>query len=35
MPIILRGVGTVQAYNTVAVKSQVSGTIVKPGEIEA
>lgn len=28
VPIILRGIGTVAAYNTVTVKSQVTGTIV-------
>jgi multidrug efflux system membrane fusion protein len=27
VPIILRGIGSVQAYNTVSVKSQVTGTI--------
>jgi membrane fusion protein, multidrug efflux system len=29
VPIVIRGIGTVKAYNTVAVKSQVTGTIVK------
>jgi multidrug efflux system membrane fusion protein len=29
VPIIIRGIGTVTAYNTVTVKSQVTGTIVK------
>jgi multidrug efflux system membrane fusion protein len=29
VPIVVRGIGTVTAYNTVAVKSQVTGTIVK------
>jgi multidrug efflux system membrane fusion protein len=29
VPIILRGIGSVQAYNTVSVKSQVTGTIVQ------
>jgi len=29
MPVILRGLGTVQAYNTVAVKSRVDGQIVR------
>ncbi|MGH6714997.1 MAG: efflux RND transporter periplasmic adaptor subunit [Bradyrhizobium sp.] len=29
MPVILRGLGTVQAFNTVAVKSRVDGQIVK------
>jgi multidrug efflux system membrane fusion protein len=31
VPIVLRGIGTVTAYNTVTVKSQVTGTIVKVG----
>jgi membrane fusion protein, multidrug efflux system len=29
VPIILRGIGSVQAYNTVSVKSQVTGVIVQ------
>jgi multidrug efflux system membrane fusion protein len=29
VPIIIRGIGTVKAYNTVTIKSQVTGTIVK------
>jgi len=29
VPIIIRGIGTVAAYNTVTVRSQVTGTIVK------
>jgi membrane fusion protein, multidrug efflux system len=29
VPIVVRGIGTVKAYNTVTVKSQVTGTIVK------
>ena len=29
VPIILRGIGSVQAYNTVSVKSQVTGAIVQ------
>jgi membrane fusion protein, multidrug efflux system len=29
VPIVIRGIGTVKAYNTVTVKSQVTGTIVK------
>ena len=31
VPVILRGLGTVQAYNTVAVKSRVDGHIVSVG----
>src|SRR5215813_14299151 len=31
MPVIVRGIGTVQAYKTVAVKSRVDGQIVKIG----
>jgi multidrug efflux system membrane fusion protein len=31
VPIIIRGIGTVVAYNTVTVRSQVTGTIVKIG----
>jgi multidrug efflux system membrane fusion protein len=29
MPILLHGIGTVQAFNTIAIKSRVDGTIVK------
>jgi membrane fusion protein, multidrug efflux system len=29
VPIVVRGIGTVKAYNTVTVKSEVTGTIVK------
>src|ERR1700751_410920 len=29
VPVFLHGIGTVQAYNTVAVKSRVDGQIVK------
>jgi hypothetical protein len=29
VPIIVRGIGSVQAYNTVTVKSRVDGNIVK------
>lgn len=29
VPIVIRGIGTVKAYNTVTVKSRVTGTIVK------
>ncbi|HYX01991.1 MAG TPA: biotin/lipoyl-binding protein, partial [Reyranella sp.] len=31
MPVIVRGIGTAQAYKTVAVKSRVDGQIVKIG----
>jgi membrane fusion protein, multidrug efflux system len=34
VPIILRGLGAVQAYNTVTVKSRVDGNIVKVGFVE-
>jgi multidrug efflux system membrane fusion protein len=29
MPVLLHGIGTVQAFNTIAIKSRVDGTIVK------
>jgi membrane fusion protein, multidrug efflux system len=29
MPVLLQGIGTVQAFNTIAIKSRVDGTIVK------
>src|SRR5215469_6379317 len=31
VPIILRGIGSVQAYNTVSVKSRVDGNITQVG----
>lgn len=34
MPIIMRGIGSVQAYNTVTVNSRVDGNIVKVGFTE-
>ena len=34
VPIIVRGIGSVQAYNTVTVKSRVDGNIVKVGFTE-
>jgi membrane fusion protein, multidrug efflux system len=34
VPIILRGIGSVQAFNTVTVKSRVDGNIVKIGFVE-
>jgi membrane fusion protein, multidrug efflux system len=34
MPILLHGIGTVQAFNTIAIKSRVDGTIVKVDFIE-
>lgn len=33
-PIVVRGIGTVQAFNTVTVKSRVDGNIVKVGFVE-
>lgn len=34
VPIIIRGIGSVQAFNTVTVKSRVDGNIVKIGFVE-
>jgi membrane fusion protein, multidrug efflux system len=34
VPQLLRGIGTVQAFNSVAIKSQVDGAIVKVGFVE-
>jgi len=33
-PIVVRGIGSVQAFNTVTVKSRVDGNIVKVGFVE-